>query len=319
MVAARRLNGILRGLAAAGCPLIEIHEPALVAIGPDAAGLGAIRRAHAVLTDGVDRDPPVARDHRRRGGPGRDPVHRGGAVRQPGGRPHRRTGQLAPGPRRAGHPRDRVRRRVHARRSGRRRSRGPCSGRRPTRRQATAAARRGWGWRPRRRSPTCRGRSALRRCVDSARPRAWPTCPRTSCADTWTRARSVAAARHSGQRPPTDSGPQRCHHPYTSPEQCSRVLRPSPRHPPQEVQSVGEHISLMVNGTHRELDVEPRRLLVQALREDLDLTGTHVGVRHEPVRRLYGPRGRPCREVVHDARGPGGRLGRDHDRGHGRR
>jgi aerobic carbon-monoxide dehydrogenase small subunit len=40
---------------------------------------------------------------------------------------------------------------------------------------------------------------------------------------------------------------------------------------------VGEHISLTVNGTPRELDVEPRRLLVQALREDLDLTGTHVG------------------------------------------
>jgi len=40
---------------------------------------------------------------------------------------------------------------------------------------------------------------------------------------------------------------------------------------------VGEHISFVVNGTPRELDVEPRRLLVQALREDLDLTGTHVG------------------------------------------
>jgi carbon-monoxide dehydrogenase small subunit len=40
---------------------------------------------------------------------------------------------------------------------------------------------------------------------------------------------------------------------------------------------VGEHISLTVNGTQRELDVEPRRLLVQAIREDLDLTGTHVG------------------------------------------
>ena len=40
---------------------------------------------------------------------------------------------------------------------------------------------------------------------------------------------------------------------------------------------MAEHISLMVNGTHRELDVEPRRLLVQALREDLDLTGTHIG------------------------------------------
>ncbi len=40
---------------------------------------------------------------------------------------------------------------------------------------------------------------------------------------------------------------------------------------------MGEHISLTVNGAQHELDVEPRRLLVQALREDLDLTGTHVG------------------------------------------
>jgi aerobic carbon-monoxide dehydrogenase small subunit len=40
---------------------------------------------------------------------------------------------------------------------------------------------------------------------------------------------------------------------------------------------VAEHISLVVNGAPRELDVEPRRLLVQAIREDLDLTGTHVG------------------------------------------
>jgi carbon-monoxide dehydrogenase small subunit len=40
---------------------------------------------------------------------------------------------------------------------------------------------------------------------------------------------------------------------------------------------VTEHIALVVNGQRRELDVEPRRLLVQVLREDLDLTGTHVG------------------------------------------
>jgi carbon-monoxide dehydrogenase small subunit len=40
---------------------------------------------------------------------------------------------------------------------------------------------------------------------------------------------------------------------------------------------VGEHISLTVNGAQRELEVEPRRLLVQVLREELDLTGTHVG------------------------------------------
>jgi carbon-monoxide dehydrogenase small subunit len=40
---------------------------------------------------------------------------------------------------------------------------------------------------------------------------------------------------------------------------------------------VAERISLTVNGTRRDIDVEPRRLLVQVLREDLGLTGTHVG------------------------------------------
>ena len=40
---------------------------------------------------------------------------------------------------------------------------------------------------------------------------------------------------------------------------------------------MGEHISLTVNGVQHRLDVEPRRLLVQAIREDLDLTGTHIG------------------------------------------
>ena len=38
-----------------------------------------------------------------------------------------------------------------------------------------------------------------------------------------------------------------------------------------------EHIALVVNGQPREGDVEPRRMLVQFLREDLELTGTHVG------------------------------------------
>jgi carbon-monoxide dehydrogenase small subunit len=37
------------------------------------------------------------------------------------------------------------------------------------------------------------------------------------------------------------------------------------------------HVTLEVNGEPREVDVEPRRLLVQLLREDLGLTGTHVG------------------------------------------
>ena len=38
-----------------------------------------------------------------------------------------------------------------------------------------------------------------------------------------------------------------------------------------------EHIAVVVNGQPREGDVQPRRMLVQFLREDLELTGTHVG------------------------------------------
>ena len=37
------------------------------------------------------------------------------------------------------------------------------------------------------------------------------------------------------------------------------------------------HVALEVNGNRREADVEPRRLLVQLIREDFNLTGTHVG------------------------------------------
>ena len=37
------------------------------------------------------------------------------------------------------------------------------------------------------------------------------------------------------------------------------------------------HVSVNVNGTQREADVEPRQLLVYFLREQLGLTGTNVG------------------------------------------
>jgi carbon-monoxide dehydrogenase small subunit len=37
------------------------------------------------------------------------------------------------------------------------------------------------------------------------------------------------------------------------------------------------HVSFTVNGTPRELDLEPRELLVYVLRERLGLTGTNVG------------------------------------------
>jgi carbon-monoxide dehydrogenase small subunit len=41
-----------------------------------------------------------------------------------------------------------------------------------------------------------------------------------------------------------------------------------------------EHVSLAVNGTHFSRDVEPRRHLGDFLRNDLGLTGTHIGCEH---------------------------------------
>jgi aerobic carbon-monoxide dehydrogenase small subunit len=39
-------------------------------------------------------------------------------------------------------------------------------------------------------------------------------------------------------------------------------------------------VVLAVNGDRREVDVEPRKLLSDVLRQDLGLTGTHVGCEH---------------------------------------
>ena len=40
---------------------------------------------------------------------------------------------------------------------------------------------------------------------------------------------------------------------------------------------MAQPLAFNVNGVAHSLEVEPRRLLVQVLREDLDLTGTHIG------------------------------------------
>ncbi|MFI5291777.1 MAG: (2Fe-2S)-binding protein, partial [Candidatus Limnocylindrales bacterium] len=40
---------------------------------------------------------------------------------------------------------------------------------------------------------------------------------------------------------------------------------------------MAEQVAFIVNGVARTVEVEPRRMLVQVLREDLNLTGTHVG------------------------------------------
>ena len=72
------------------------------------------------------------------------------------------------------------------------------------------------------------------------------------------------------------------------------------------------NITVTVNGTKYERDVEPRMLLAYFLRESLGLTGTHVGCDTSScgccVVALDGDRG----EVVHDVR-RAGRRPRDHD------
>ncbi|HEV8404175.1 MAG TPA: hypothetical protein VGQ31_14190 [Candidatus Limnocylindrales bacterium] len=50
---ARALNAILADLAAAGCPLIEVHEPAATTIGDDTAERELFSEAHRILLDGV--------------------------------------------------------------------------------------------------------------------------------------------------------------------------------------------------------------------------------------------------------------------------
>ena len=54
LVHAAELNAVLRELAVAGCPLIEVHEPAASSIGADPAERALFREAHLRLLDGLD-------------------------------------------------------------------------------------------------------------------------------------------------------------------------------------------------------------------------------------------------------------------------
>ena len=54
LAAAEAGNADLRALAAAGCPLIEIHEPAAIEVGTDVTARRLFRDAHRRLLDGVD-------------------------------------------------------------------------------------------------------------------------------------------------------------------------------------------------------------------------------------------------------------------------
>jgi methionine synthase II (cobalamin-independent) len=53
LAGADALNGVLHELVAAGCPMVEIHEPAAIRIGADAPERALYREAHRRLLDGV--------------------------------------------------------------------------------------------------------------------------------------------------------------------------------------------------------------------------------------------------------------------------
>ena len=67
-----------------------------------------------------------------------------------------------------------------------------------------------------------------------------------------------------------------------------------------------------VNGENVEMDVEPRRLLVSVLREELGLTGTHIGCDTTNCGACTVLVDGNRDQIVHDAGGPG-RRHRDTD------
>ncbi len=77
-------------------------------------------------------------------------------------------------------------------------------------------------------------------------------------------------------------------------------------------------VRVRVNGSTREASVEPRRTLADLLRDDLALTGTHVGCEHGVCGactvRVNGPAVRSCLMLAVQATGP-----RSDHRGSGRR
>ena len=295
-------RAMLAGLADAGCRMVEVAEPDAIRIGDDEAARSRFLRPPRPPARRTARRPgpaPLVGDHEWECGRRRPRDHPPTALCEPRGRPDRRTGQLAAGPRRA-----------HASgassaawcRASADSDDGPeitGLGRRLRGLQRGSWPGPGRPAPPRPRSPRATGRRAmhkLQRLADG-RPDRGPAARRAGRESRppgrrqpQRGARSIRAARTASASPRTrlDSEPRRCHHRRTSHVhgpvgartrrlQGRRGHLRARQHMPEEVLSVGEHIQLTVNGTERELDVEPRRLLVQAIREDLDLTGTHVG------------------------------------------
>ena len=77
-------------------------------------------------------------------------------------------------------------------------------------------------------------------------------------------------------------------------------------------------ITVTINGTEYEREVEARKLLIHFIRDDLDLTGSHIGCDTGNCGACSRDRRRRAGEELHDARRPGRRLVDRDGRGPGR-
>src|SRR5262249_52438574 len=98
----------------------------------------------------------------------------------------------------------------------------------------------------------------------------------------WRRPRSVCLPTSTHLRIFTDRPPTGASSPWSWPAERSSLppVEQEPEMP--EILPAGHKtpVRMTVNGLEQEGLVEPRRLLVDFLREDLGLTGTHIGCEH---------------------------------------
>ena len=185
LAGALALNAALRELAAAGCPLIEVHEPAATAIGADDAERSLFREAHLRLLDGLDgTHVSLALTGGNADAAGIETLlaapYASLAVDLIAGPDNWRLVVATPGDRgivcgamsTAAGSQD-----------------GPeqCCGRPATPRRPVAAVRNGSASRPRPRWRTCPGTSRCANSSVSEMPRGWPTARRTSVSSPSTR------------------------------------------------------------------------------------------------------------------------------------
>ena len=171
---ARALNASLRELAAAGCPLIEIHEPAATTIGADEAERALFREAHLRLLDGLEGSHlSLALTGGNADAAGIETLlaapYASLAVDLIAGPDNWRLVVATPG-----RPRDRLRRAL-AGTPIPTTVRSSCCGPPATRPRPAGADRLASGSPARRPSPTCRGKPPSASSSGSAKRHAWPT------------------------------------------------------------------------------------------------------------------------------------------------